>query len=339
MTGNIFFPEFEVALLKFQVVQTRKSAYSSGTNKAHTIQWKAYIKFALQHKFQILPVSTEILCMYARFLARSFKSSDSISNYVSGLRVLHTLLDYPTQAFTSIQYRLTIKGLTRNLQHRRAQASPVTPTMLVTFLQYLDLANPVDATCWALFVLVFYSMARKSNLVPDSVKSFDQDKQLTREKVLVGKQCLVLKWSWAKNIQYGQKIHKVPLVAIQDSPLCPVKAYLNMCSLVPAGPKQAAFSIPKGKSVVPLTYHQFQAKFRHLVKLGGWDPTKFSTHSFRRGGATCAFQAQVPAALIQVQGDWASDAYKQYINMELKQRLAVARKMGLYATAMVNKGT
>ena len=36
---------------------------------------------------------------------------------------------------------------------------------------------------------------------------------------------------------------------------------------------------------------------RHLVGAVGFDPNSFSSHSFRRGGTTYAFQAGVPAPL------------------------------------------
>ncbi len=54
----------------------------------------------------------------------------------------------------------------------------------------------------------------------------------------------------------------------------------------------------------------------------------YSTHSFRRGGgATLAFQAGVPADLIQLQGDWKSDSYKKYLNFTLSDKLHVAELM------------
>lgn len=36
----------------------------------------------------------------------------------------------------------------------------------------------------------------------------------------------------------------------------------------------------------------------------------FSSHSFRRGGATHAFRSKVPADLIQLHGDRKLDGYK-----------------------------
>jgi hypothetical protein len=53
-----------------------------------------------------------------------------------------------------------------------------------------------------------------------------------------------------------------------------------------------------------------------MIKLIGENPDEFSTHSFRRGGASWAFTAEVPTELIQLYGDWRSDAYKKYLKLE-----------------------
>ena len=50
----------------------------------------------------------------------------------------------------------------------------------------------------------------------------------------------------------------------------------------------------------------------------------FTGHSFRRGGATWAFDTGVPGELIQICGDWASDAYKRYLEFGLRRKLDLA---------------
>jgi hypothetical protein len=40
-----------------------------------------------------------------------------------------------------------------------------------------------------------------------------------------------------------------------------------------------------------------------LIKEIGEDPKQYSSHSFRRGGATWAFSSNIPSELIQLYGD------------------------------------
>ena len=78
--------------------------------------------------------------------------------------------------FSSIEFKLTKKGLFRIMQHTMTQASPITPEIFMLFWQKLNLLNPTDASFWALFLIAFFTLAWKSNLVPDSVDKFDPEK-------------------------------------------------------------------------------------------------------------------------------------------------------------------
>ena len=95
----------------------------------------------------------------------------------------------------------------------------------------------------------------------------------------------------------------IPLVPIPDSPLCPVHVYLNMISLVVVSQDSPAFSIVKGKWKQPVTYRQFQSGLKHTITLLEKHSDDYSTHSYRREGATWAFSAEVPTELIQLYGD------------------------------------
>jgi hypothetical protein len=57
----------------------------------------------------------------------------------------------------------------------------------------------------------------------------------------------------------------------------------------------------------------------------GLNSEDFSTHSFRRGFATYAFRLNLPADLIQLMGDWKSDAYKKYIEYSFQDKLRVSK--------------
>ena len=50
----------------------------------------------------------------------------------------------------------------------------------------------------------------------------------------------------------------------------------------------------------------------------------YTGHSFRRGGASWAFQSGISGELIQVCGDWASDAYKKYLEFSMQNKLTLA---------------
>ena len=153
-------------------------------------------------------------------------------------------------------------------------------------------------------------------------------KQFTRSSILRNKYMLLVIIKWSKTIQFGRRVLKIPLVAIKGSPLCPVSAYNNMCSLVPAPKTAPAFCKRNGKSFRPIIYKELNIKLKKCVEEVG-ESGHYASHSLRRGGASFAYRTQVPPHLIQVQGDWASDCYKKYIDLSDEQRLSVSQKMGL----------
>ena len=170
-------------------------------------------------------------------------------------------------------------------------------------------------------------MVRKSNLVPNSVKKFDPTKQLCRKNVVLHSDHLVVFISWSKTIQFGDRKLEIPLVRIRDSPLCPYNAYIRMCTLVPAELEEPAFLLPDKHGFSILTYSLFQKKLKKILKKCELDPSQFSSHSFRRGGATWAFHCKVPSELIQLHGDWRSDAYKIYLEFDFNDKLSISRAM------------
>ncbi len=96
-----------------------------------------------------MPVSTDTLSLYAQFLSRSFTSTDSIRNYVSGVRTMHLLLGVDLK-INDFLLNLSLKGINRLKPHCVKQALPITPSILRKMLNLLNISSAVDATCWCL---------------------------------------------------------------------------------------------------------------------------------------------------------------------------------------------
>ena len=253
------------------------------------------------------------------------KSPQTVQNYISGARVLHLLSDQPLDAFVSPDLKLTLKGVARIKLHQPCQAQPVTLDMLLAMEEFVDKSSPTEVVLWTAILIAFFCLLRKSNYVVDSEKDFDSRKQLCRRDVSVGQDCLLVDIKWSKTIQFGQHSFQIPVLAISESKLCPVALYRRMIQIVKAGPEDPAFCLQGKQGPQPVRYALLQSYLKRLVRLAGWDPSAFSSHSLRRGGgASFAFRAKVPGELIQVQGDWASDAYLQYLSIPLDQRIQVA---------------
>ena len=257
-------------------------------------------------------------------MSRSFKSVQSIKNYLNGVRFLHLLHDADIPSFSSWQLKLLLRGITRVLLHTPKRALPITPPILLQLHSALNLSSPLHATLWCCYLLSFYLFARKSNMVCPSTLSFNHQKHLQRKDIAVCQFGLLVSLKWSKTNQFAQRCLRVPVVSVPGSPLCPVKAFIHMCTLVPSLPTAPAFQYPTPKGIVPVTHSVFTTKLRSFLSQVGYNPAVYSGHSFRRGGATWAFRSGVPGELIQLHGDWRSDAYKIYLECDLKVKLAVS---------------
>ena len=310
--------------LKKDLNISRRSAYAEGTVKNLKTQWETFLNFCLYFGLAYLPVNTEVLCLYAQFLSRTFDSTQSIRNYISGIKTMHYILGYSIDNINNFLLNLSLKGMARLKPHCIKQALPITPNMLLQIYSFMNMSDPNDAVYWCLFLFAFYLFARKSNLVPTSKKDLKSNKFLLRKSVSVEEEYLLVTMNWSKTIQFGERVLQTPLIPSFGSNLCPVSAYNVMCRLVQAERNAPLFSLQKGKYV---TYSKFQSKLRDCISKLGLDPNLYSSHSFRRSGASFAFQSGVSSELIQLKGDWKSDAYRRYLTFTLEDKISVAMKM------------
>ena len=206
----------------------------------------------------------------------------------------------------------------------KRQKHLITPETLRHMRHCLGISLPTHAAIWCLFTVAFFSFLRKSNLVPPSERDFDPLRHLTRGDLHFTDNSTVLCVKWSKTLQFKEGLLLVPVPSIPGSDLCPVAAIKHYFSLVPVITDMSFFCAPKSSAVKPLTFTAVHRSIKATIAAIGLDPNNYSAHSFRHGGASFAFQAEVPGRLIQAQGDWCSDAYKLYIALPFRTLFCVA---------------
>ena len=308
--------------------QSNKAAYADGTRRNLRVQWESYLLFCFYFELVTLPASTRNLQLFVQFLSRTFKSVDSIKNYLNGVRSMHLLLGFLVDQINKFILNLSLKGMAKLNPYCKKQAEPITPEILLKIAEFMDFSDKNNIVYWCLFLFAFFLLARKSNLVPTLQKDLVEKKFLIRKDIVDSGSQLIVSFRWTKTIQKGERILQIPLVEIKDSILCPVNAYRNMLKVTPVSSSESPlFLLSDGKII---TYSMYQAKLRYFIKNIGLDESKFSSHSFRRGFSTLLFKAKIPADKIQLMGDWRSDAYKKYLYFSLEDKVKVAKIMRNY---------
>ena len=147
--------------LKKDLNVSRRSAYAEGTVKNLRTQWESYLLFCLYFGLAYLPADTNVLSLYAQFLSRTFKATQSIRNYISGIKTMHYILGYPTDKINDFLLNLSLKGIARLQPHCIKQAHVITPAMLIQMASYMDLTAADDIVYWCLFLFAFYFFCEK----------------------------------------------------------------------------------------------------------------------------------------------------------------------------------
>ncbi len=118
-------------------------------------------------------------------------------------------------------------------------------------------------------------------------------------------------------MQKTNQIKTVPLADIPSSPLCPVAAFLELIATYPVNHNCPMFSFMRGGCLVVVTQRQVRQHLATVMARMGLNPQHHTFHTFRRSGATLAFNLRVPLQDIQSHGTWLSDAVWTYIQPSL----------------------
>ena len=186
---------------------------------------------------------------------------------------------------------------------------------------FIDVSKPCDLALWSSFLVAFYCLFRKANVVPKGLDKFNAHKELSRKKlfVLEDDNIILVYSNFSKTNQFMNRDAVIPLLSHPIRALDPV---FHVCLLLNDGISEdrPAFSYIENARIKCITYDYFTKRLKTLLQLAGYSPELYSGHSMRRGGATLLFQLNCDPLVIQALGDWSSDQYLKYLGLSLDQR-------------------
>ena len=211
-----------------------------------------------------------------------------------------------------------LRGVKRFLGQAVSRKSPMTPSILHAAFDLFNFHIPLHAAMWALFLAAFFTFLLKSNLVPDNTRQISS-KVITRANLVFKSVGANIHVSATKTIQCQQQSLILPIPVIPGSRLCPLLALRRHLAINPGPVSAPLFSVFSGSGLAPITYKQFCVFLCMVLSKLHLDPSLYSPHSFRWGGATFAFDCHIPPEIIKLQGDWKSDAYLVYLELSQQQ--------------------
>ena len=310
-------------ILDKQCVESLKTAYRPGSIKNYKTKANSYLRFTYFHHLKPFPAQEWQLVRYVRYLANGVTSYDTVKGYLSGVKCLHEIGGFPFPP----PHQLKILGMEmRSIKFELAgqvkKAVPVTPKLLLKIYNIVDFTDNEQLVAYVALVVGFMLFLRKSNLVPESRGKFNGKEQLTWDDLWWYGEVLMVVIKWSKTLQYREKELELPLVRAQTFQLCGVHWINHLQSAFKPEGHHPVFSYPKCGEIIPLTYDRLSKLYKGWVAQLGLDPEKgYTLHGLRRGGANHALTVGICGEDIQLMGDWRSDAYMQYIDLNLDRKV------------------
>ena len=308
--------------LDLEVSCTKGEAIKESTKKNILCCLRAYEKFCDRYQLPYFPCDNQQLCRFRQHLSRTFESPEAVGNYQSGVRTCLALLGLQIPDAKDRQIQMFMMGLKRMMVHEVKQAAPITPEILMKLSKVVDYRDQVELVAWTGLLLGFYMFLRKSNLVPDTMDTFNPEHQFRRAdlNLTTPELAMMFEIRRTKTIQLRQKILRMPILPAKNKAICPVFWTHLMLQLIPAGPQDPVLALRVNNQIVSLSANQLIYRLRKWLTLVDMDSSAYLLHSLCRGGATFTYQSDLEGEMIKLLGGWASDAYKRYIDVSMDKR-------------------
>jgi hypothetical protein len=269
-----------------------------------------------------------LLQAYAAFLAATC-SADTIKNQLAGLKYhLGSFGPVDWSGYTLLQQQL--KGIRRMRGACQQQKRPITMEMLLCWVLQLQRGWDSRVQCLVLACVIgVFGMLRRSNLVPGSSSLFEGRKHLRRRDVVFVPELYALRLTLreTKTLQFQEREHVIFVTGSRGAPLDHVRLYQEYVAVHPAGSEDPLFMFKGADGVLQPLFDGLASGVKELVALLGLDPSKYASHSLRRGGASGALASGLEPFFTRFQGDWKSECYLRYYTLGLRDMLRKLRNV------------
>ncbi|XP_062586634.1 uncharacterized protein LOC134248237 [Saccostrea cucullata] len=310
--------------LRMAASRLRTQGWAVSTKKTYQAQLTCYLDFCAKVNLPGVPAAPEQIILYIAYLVdvKSFKYS-TIKNYLNIVKHLHCAndLDDPIHGVWSIQQ--TLKGAKRELGDAQGAATPIQPRHLLLIRSSLCLDLKEDLSFWTACLIAFFGLLRPGNFLSQGPICVP-DRDLCIQNISPHAKGFLLSLNWTKTLQFREQQLQVTLPDLHGHPLCPASALRSLFHLLFIDSLTSDTSpLLQKANGEPLSYSWFLSRLRRV--LPGVDITG---HSFRRGGATWAFQQGLQGELIQELGFWKSNAYLRYLESTTDQKFEKMYQFG-----------
>ena len=302
--------------LRSQNIISQGLKFAASTKKnvlSHIRQWLYFVIF---FSLEPIPATPDNLCLFMELMSNT-SSYGHCKNVLSSIKYIHTATSssFPLNNFS---LEATLQGIKRRLKGTPQFVLPIDPTILRKMYENIDVKKPQDLSLWCSFLVAFFCLFRKANVVPKD-RNFDPECVLTRSDIDIdeeGRNVLIYV-NFSKVNQYQKSFQVIPIPANEDPALDLFRHIKLLFSTIAVPGTSPAFMYSKSSFI---DYKSFTTKLKGLLSKSGLDPSLYSGHSFRRGGASYLYSIGGSTLMVQVLGDWASQIFTRYLYLSMEDR-------------------
>ena len=209
----------------------RRLCFTDSTKQTYNTHRTAYLTFCESFCYQPIPVTEMVLCRYVAHLADRL-CYNSIKQYINIIRIMHLEAGLSNPLSNNWVLSSILKGVAKFKGKSVSHKLPITPQHLLQIRSHLNLHLMEDNVFWAVCLTLFFTMLRKSNVFPKSIKLFDPSKNLRRCDFLVHPdglhKGLVIQIRWTKTIQHKERLLLCPVPLLPGHPYVQYKLLLGL---------------------------------------------------------------------------------------------------------------
>jgi hypothetical protein len=252
---------------------------------------------------------------------------------VSGVRFYHKQLAIQPKALSSFPVTCLLRAADLTMRSAPKRKLPITPQLLYKLVKLCDHIGPLGPAMKVALTFGYFAMLRQSNLAPPTPAKFDPSRHTCRGDVMAASPGLVLLLRWTKTIQTMDNLPLVPLPHLHQHPADPVAAYHQLLASSPTlHEDQPLLTVQEQGVPVIVTSTTLSQTLKTLLTALDMDPSSYSLHSLRRGGATTAYLAGVDQLHVKRHGTWKSGAFWDYVTSPLVADSPVAAALAASLT-------
>ena len=280
-------------------------------------QIRQWIFFCKYFGLVELPASEFNLCIFCELMSQS-SGFGHIKNVLGGIKYLHHTMGYSFPS-ESVWLEDTLQGLKRKLKGTPNQVLPISPVILRRMFKHINTKINFELAIWCGFLVAFYTLFRKANVCPKE-QNFDPETILTRGDVIIDEENerILIFVNFSKTNQFQKRCHVIPIPRNDDPALDLFTHLRDLFERVNAAEDAPALSYTPSSYI---THKPFTEKLKCLLTKAGLDPSLYSGHSFRRGGASYLYSVGGSTLMVQVLGEWSSQIFTRYLYLSLEDRL------------------